>query len=107
MRVFQIQRLTAVALLVFLTIHMIVVHYPPFHIDFDIILERMVSPWWKVIETLFLFSVLLHALAGSYVVLTDYRQAAQFKKVIAVLVIIAGIVAFVWGTLTVWSWQPV
>jgi succinate dehydrogenase / fumarate reductase membrane anchor subunit len=105
MRIFQIQRITAVALLVFMTIHMIVVHYPPFHIDFSIIVQRMVNPVWKVIEILFLLSVLLHALSGAYVVLTDYKQISKFKKAIAIITIIAGIAAFSWGALTILSWQ--
>lgn len=105
MRIFQIQRITAVALLVFMTIHMIVVHYPPFHIDFSIIAQRMVNPVWKVIEILFLLSVLLHALTGAYVVLTDYKQVSKFRKAVAVVVIVVGIVAFSWGTLTIVSWQ--
>ena len=104
MRIFQIQRITAVALLVFMTIHMIVVHYPPFHIDFSIIAERMTNPVWKVIEILFLLSVLLHGLAGAYVVLTDYKQVSRFQKVIAGVVIVVGLAAFVWGSLTVISW---
>ena len=78
MKIFQVQRLTAVALLVFLTIHMIVVHYPPFHIDFSIILERMTNPVWKAVEILFLFSVVLHGLSGAYMVLTDYKQVSKF-----------------------------
>lgn len=105
MKIFQIQRLTAVALLIFLTIHMIVVHYPPFHIDFSIILERMVSPVWKAIEIMFLFSVLLHGLSGAYVVLTDYKQVSKFKKVLAAVVVVVGIAAFVLGTMTVLSWK--
>ena len=105
MRIFQIQRITAVALLVFLTIHMVVVHYPPFHIDFSIILERMTNPLWKVIEILFLLSVLLHGLSGAYVVLTDYKQVSKFKKALAAVVIIVGITAFILGSLTVLSWQ--
>ena len=39
LRIFQMQRFSAIALLIFLTIHMIVVHYPPFHIDFTRILD--------------------------------------------------------------------
>ena len=105
MRIFQIQRVTAVALLVFMTIHMVVVHYPPFHIDFSIIAQRMANPMWKAIEILFLLSVLLHGLSGAYVVLTDYKQVNRFKKAIAVLVIIVGISAFIWGSMTVLSWQ--
>ena len=105
MRIFQIQRITAVALLVFMTIHMIVVHYPPFHIDFSIIAQRMVNPVWKVIEILFLLSVLLHGLSGAYVVLTDYKQVSKFKKALAVLVVVVGIAAFFWGSWTILSWQ--
>lgn len=104
MKIFQVQRLTAVALLVFLTIHMIVVHYPPFHIDFSIILERMTNPVWKAVEILFLFSVVLHGLSGAYMVLTDYKQVSKFKKVVAVVVVVVGIAAFVLGSLTVLSW---
>ena len=104
MRIFQIQRITAVALLVFLTIHMVVVHYPPFHIDFSIILERMTNPLWKVIEVLFLLSVLLHGLSGAYVVLTDYKQVSKFKKALAAIVSVVGIAAFILGSLTVLSW---
>ena len=105
MRIFQIQRITAVALLVFMTIHMVVVHYPPFHIDFSIIAQRMVNPVWKVIEILFLLSVILHGLSGAYVVLTDYKQVSKFKKAVAVLVIVVGVAAFSWGALTIVSWQ--
>jgi len=106
MRVFQLQRISAVAMVVFMTMHMIVVHYPPFHIDFSIILERMQNPVWKVIEILFLFFVLVHALSGAYAVLIDYENVARYKKLIAVLALVAGIVGFIWGTLTVLAWQP-
>jgi succinate dehydrogenase hydrophobic anchor subunit len=106
MRVFQLQRISAIAMVVFMTMHMIVVHYPPFHIDFSIILERMQNPVWKVIEILFLFFVLVHALSGAYAVLIDYEKVARYKKLIAVLALVAGIVGFIWGTLTVLAWQP-
>ena len=48
-----------------MTIHMIVVHYPPFHIDFSRIAERMAQPLWQAIDIAFLFFVLIHALAGA------------------------------------------
>lgn len=106
MRLFQLQRITAVALLAFMTIHMIVVHYPPFHIDFAIILERMVDPVWKAVEILFLLTVLLHASAGAYAVATDYEQVAKYKRALAGAAMAAGVAAFLWGTLTILSWQP-
>lgn len=106
MRVFQIQRLTAIALVVFMTIHMVVVHYPPFHIDFSRILERLANPLWKAIDIAFLLAVLLHALTGAYVVLTDFRQVAPYRRAVAVLGIILGIAGFVYGTLTILAFQP-
>jgi succinate dehydrogenase hydrophobic membrane anchor protein len=106
MKVFIMQRLSAIALVIFMTIHMIVVHYPPFHIDFSIILQRLENPVWKVIDILFLFFVLIHALAGVYAVLTDYEFVSKYKKILAAVAFIAGIGAFVWGTITIWHFHP-
>ncbi len=106
MRVFQMQRVSAVALVFFLTIHMIVVHYPPFHVDFSRIIERMAQPLWKGIDIAFLFFVLMHALTGAYAVLTDYEKIATYKKVFAGAAVIVGIAAFVYGTMTILAFQP-
>src|SRR4030067_1215379 len=83
MRLFQLQRISAIALLVFLTIHMMVLHYPPFHIDFTRILERLAAPLWKAIDVAFLFFVLIHALSGTYAVLTDFDSVSRARKVLA------------------------
>ena len=85
MRIFQMQRISAIALVVFLTIHMIVVHYPPFHIDFSRIVERMADPLWKGIDIAFLFFVLLHALTGAYQVLTDFQRVNAFKRALSLI----------------------
>jgi succinate dehydrogenase / fumarate reductase membrane anchor subunit len=106
MRVFQLQRVSAVALLIFLTIHMIVVHYPPFHIDFDRIVERLADPMWKMIDIAFLAFVLIHALAGTYVVLTDVERFSKYQRVLAGVAIVVGMVAMVYGTMTVLAFTP-
>ena len=105
MRIFLMQRISAIALLFFMTIHMIVVHYPPFHIDFSRILERMDQPIWKAIDIAFLFFVLMHALTGAYMVITDVERFGTFKRALAVLAVVIGIVAFVYGTMTVMAFQ--
>lgn len=106
MRVFQMQRFSAIALLFFLTIHMVVVHYPPGHIDFSRVIERMADPLWKAIDVAFLFFVLMHALTGAYVVLTDWQRISKFRRglVIAAIVIFVG--AFFYGTATIIAFQP-
>ena len=106
MRIFQMQRYSAIALLVFLTIHMIVVHYPPFHIDFSRILDRMASPLWKGIDIAFLFFVLMHALTGTYMVLTDLERVNAYRRVLAWGAVIIAIGAFIYGAQTILAFQP-
>ncbi len=84
MRVFQLQRYSAIALLLFLGIHMAVMHYPPFEIDFrTVVIERLSNPVWKVIDIAFLLAVLVHALAGMYVVITDLQRFSAVKRGLA------------------------
>lgn len=106
MRIFQMQRISAIALVIFLTIHMIVVHYPPFHIDFSRIVERLADPLWKGIDIVFLFFVLMHALTGAYMVLTDLERVNAYKRVLAILAVVIGIGAFIYGTQTIIAFQP-
>ena len=101
MRVFQMQRLSAIALLFFLTIHMIVVHYPPFHINFTRILVRLEQPLWKAIDIAFLLVVLVHALAGAYVVLTDVERFDRYRRALAIIALVLGVVAFIYGAQTI------
>ncbi|HSR48521.1 MAG TPA: hypothetical protein VLL77_11130 [Anaerolineales bacterium] len=106
MRLFQFQRYSAVALLAFMAIHMIVVHYPPFHIDFSRIIVRMADPLWKAIDIAFLFFVLLHALAGAYAVLTDLEFVSRARRALAGAAVVIGLAAFAYGTATILAFQP-
>jgi succinate dehydrogenase / fumarate reductase membrane anchor subunit len=106
MRVFQMQRFSAIALVVFLTIHMVVVHYPPFHIDFSRIIDRMAQPLWKGIDIAFLFFVLVHAVTGVYAVLMDVERIGEYKRVLVGAAVLISIVAFIYGTMTVLAFQP-
>ncbi len=106
MLTFKLQRWSAIALLVFLTIHMIFMHYvPPFHISFDVVQARLSTPTWKIIDILFLFSVLVHAMAGSYQVITDFESAFNYRKALAWASVIIVILAFVYGAKTIWAFQ--
>ncbi|NDJ77171.1 MAG: hypothetical protein GYB65_13025 [Chloroflexi bacterium] len=105
MRIFLLQRFSAIALLVFLTLHMIVLHYPPFHIDFDNVLERLENPVWKAIDIAFLFVVLVHALTGVYMVITDLDRLARYRGLITWISVAVGAAAFVYGTQTILAFQ--
>ena len=107
MRIFQMQRISAIALLLFLGIHMAVMHYPPWEIDFrTVVIERLSNPIWKVIDIAFLFFVLMHALTGAYVVLTDIQRVNTYKRALAGIAIVLGIAGFIYGTVTIMAFQP-
>lgn len=106
MRLFQMQRFSAIALVVFMTIHMVVVHYPPFHIDFSRIIERLDQPLWKGIDIAFLFFVLVHALSGGYAVLMDIERVNAFKRLLMGVAVLVGIAAFVYGSITIMAFHP-
>lgn len=106
MRVFQWQRFSAIAMVVFMTIHMVVVHYPPFHIDFSRIIDRMAQPLWKGIDIAFLFFVLIHAILGLYAVLMDFEKVSAYKRTLAAAAITIALAAFVYGTVTIMAFQP-
>ncbi len=101
MRIFLMQRWSAVALLVFLTLHMIVVHYPPGHIDVNRVLERLDNPLWKAIDIAFLVAVLTHALTGAYMVITDVQRFNVYRRALAWVGVIAGVLLFIYGTQTI------
>lgn len=103
---FKMQRWTAVALVAFMALHMIVVHYPPGHIDFTRVLERLANPVWKVIDIAFLGTVLLHGIGGLYAVVIDSDRVMPHRNVVAGVLIAVGLVAFAWGTYTVLSFNP-
>ncbi|GAB4411090.1 MAG: hypothetical protein Kow00106_05180 [Anaerolineae bacterium] len=101
MRIFLMQRWSAVALLFFLTLHMVVVHYPPGHITVDRVLERLDDPLWKAIDIAFLAAVLIHALTGAYVVITDVQRFNVYRRALAWAGVIGGALLFVYGVQTI------
>ncbi|MGR9052418.1 MAG: hypothetical protein ACU84J_07200 [Gammaproteobacteria bacterium] len=106
LRIFQMQRLSAIALLVLMTMHMVVVHYPPGHVDFSRIIDRMAEPLWKGIDIAFLFSVLMHALTGLYMVLTDLQRINRFRLILGWAAVLLFVFAFLYGTKTILAFQP-
>ena len=101
MRFFKMQRYTAIALVFFMALHMVVVHYPPGHLDFSRVLERLVNPVWKVIDIAFLATVLMHGLGGLYDVIIDWEPTIAWRRPLAGAVLVIGLVALTYGTLTI------
>ena len=106
MRFFFFFCYNAIALVAFMALHMIVVYYPPGHIEFSRVLARLGSPLWKAIDIAFLATVLLHALGGLYDVLIDVEQITPARRAIAGALAVVGLIAFAYGAYTVISFSP-
>ncbi len=111
MRIFQLQRISAVALLVFMTIHMTFLHYDvqaahgarfaPYEIEFSTVIDRLQTPLWQGIDIAFLFFVLVHALTGAYMVITDLDRFTPYKKILMGAAVLIFIVAMYYGSATI------
>ena len=53
------------------------------------------------IDIAFLFFVLMHALTGAYMVLTDVERFDRSRRALAGIAVIAGVLLFVYGTQTI------
>ncbi len=104
-RIFQLQRISAIGLVIFLTTHMVVAHYPPGHLDFSRVIERMAYPLWKGIDILLLASALVHAITGMYMVITDVEKVGRYRQALGWASIIIFTVAFIYGTITILAFQ--
>jgi succinate dehydrogenase hydrophobic anchor subunit len=66
----------------------------------------MADPIWKAIDIAFLFFVLMHAITGTYVAVTDLERLGVYRRVLIGLSIVVGIVAFIYGAQTIIAFQP-
>jgi len=56
---------------------------------------------WKAIDIAFLFFVLMHALTGAYMVITDLERFNVYKRALAWVSVIGGVLLFIYGTQTI------
>jgi succinate dehydrogenase hydrophobic membrane anchor protein len=97
-----LQRISAILLLIFMSIHIIVAHYPARDINFNDVLTRLNYPGWKVFYILFLAVVLYHALNGVWVVISDFQGLRSFQKPLLGLTVLVGLVFLYLGAEVIW-----
>ncbi|MFQ6015771.1 MAG: succinate dehydrogenase, hydrophobic membrane anchor protein, partial [Anaerolineae bacterium] len=100
-----LQRITAVLLILYLLAHMWVLHYPPYDITFQTVLDRLMSPAWKLFDITFLAVVLFHALNGTWSVLMDFAPVQRYRTTVTWMVVLVGIAAFVLGAPAIWAFS--
>jgi succinate dehydrogenase / fumarate reductase membrane anchor subunit len=94
-----LQRVSSVGLIVVLLFHMVVLHYvdPSAKITLAATLVRLQSFLFIIVDSLLLGFGLFHGLNGVRNVAYDYFPKPGTRKVISNMLLIVGVIVFVWG----------
>ncbi len=95
-------RLTAIYLAVVLLVHFAVMHFIGDGVlTYDKVAARLVSPGWKVLDILFLYTGLYHGLYGLWNLLEDYIHNAFWRAFIYFVLSFGGFALVTLGTITI------
>ncbi len=100
------QRLTGIVLMPVLLVHLLTMHrYHEHGLAWEGVTRLMANPYWKVLEITFLSLALYHGLNGLFTLFQEYVKPAGWRLILFGLVVLAGLVLFVFGVVTVLSIQ--
>jgi succinate dehydrogenase / fumarate reductase, membrane anchor subunit len=101
------QRISGIALLVFLLGHFWVTHYSPGgEVTYQKVALRLVQPEWKFFNLTFLVLGLSHGLNGMWAISEDYITREWLRMTLFGAVLMAGLCLLVFGTLNILAFQP-
>ena len=101
------QRISGIALLVFLLGHFWVTHYSPGgEVTYQTVALRLVHPEWKFFNLIFLVLGLSHGLNGMWTISEDYIGKEWLRMTLFGVVLIAGLSLLVLGALNIVAFQP-
>lgn len=98
-RLWILQRVTSIGLIVVLLFHMVVLHYidPSEEITLADTRVRLQSVLFIVVDSFLLAFALFHGLNGVRNVAYDYFPKPRTRKMISYILLVAGLATLVWG----------
>jgi succinate dehydrogenase hydrophobic membrane anchor protein len=101
------QRISGIALLVFLLGHFWATHYSPGgEVTYQKVAMRLVQPEWKFFNLTFLILGLSHGLNGMWTISEDYIGREGLRMILFGVVLFAGLSLLVLGGLIIVAFQP-
>ncbi len=102
-----LQRVTGIALVVFLLAHFGVTHYfPGGDVTYQKVALRLADPYWKFFDLSFLILGLYHGVNGGWTILEDYLNKGWLRVILLGAVLLVALFLLVLGTLTILGFQP-
>lgn len=103
------QRVSGVALVILLGLHFLIIHYWSWGpVSYDKVAPRLISPYYKAWEILFLALAVYHAMNGVKLVIDDYVHHPVWRIVLTSLNWLLWLATLIFGVLTVvtFTYQP-
>ncbi|MFB3907548.1 MAG: hypothetical protein ACE15D_04000 [Candidatus Eisenbacteria bacterium] len=102
-----LQRITGVLLVPFVLLHVWVTHfsfangYHQQEVTYQMVAQRLASPWWKLIDLALLAIVLYHGLRGTWVIVQEGIQRPWLRVSLYCAILVLGAALAVLGTVTI------
>jgi succinate dehydrogenase / fumarate reductase membrane anchor subunit len=102
--VWLLQRISAVFLFILLILHFITYHFiSKGVIQYDVIFEKMKSPWFNLLQFIFLITALYHGFNGIWAVVEDYLHSKFLRITLFSLLITIFLCLLFIGMLTIFK----
>jgi succinate dehydrogenase / fumarate reductase membrane anchor subunit len=99
-----LQRISAVVLFVLLILHFVTYHFIAKGVyPWDTVVKKMQSPWFNLMQFVFLLTALYHGLNGVWMIVEDYIHSKFWRLLIFSLILIGGASLFFVGMLTIFK----
>ncbi len=99
-----LQRLTAVVLFIMLLVHFVTYHFISNGVfTWETVVKKMQTPWFNLVQFLFLITALYHGLNGVWMVTEDYIHSRFWRILIFCLILLVGTSLLFIGTLTIFK----
>lgn len=98
------QRITGLALVIFMIGHYILMHYhPDSGHTYDAVLSRMQFSWYRIIDLTFIVLAMYHGLNGIWGIFRDYKLKTWQNYTIISLLVVFGLAFTAWGFTIIFS----
>jgi len=93
-----LQRVTGLVLLAGLVVHFYVMHYSGGNaLDYESVMARLESPYWKAFDILFLVAILYHGFNGLWGIAIEYIGNDRLLKPVQLLIVVLSLGLFFTG----------
>jgi succinate dehydrogenase / fumarate reductase membrane anchor subunit len=99
-----LQRISAVVLFVLLILHFVTYHFIAKGVyPWETVVKKMQSPWFNLMQFVFLITALYHGLNGVWMIVEDYIHSKFWRLLIFCLILIGGASLLFVGMLTIFK----